>query len=155
MANEPYTRTNQKMYFASLALTQWRTAESVDSIESAGKVQAARESAIFHLHGAAVALCYEICSFYRLDADFESLTSDQLSKLTAETLKVSPELNELLLLINQPENWLSQLVLAYRQIQSPALNLSAASFHSHAEIEHIRNELKSLILRCRETLTEW
>ena len=52
MAHEPYTRTNQKLHFCGLALENWLRAERVSSFASAAQIQAEREAALFHLHGA-------------------------------------------------------------------------------------------------------
>lgn len=66
MAQELYTRTNQKLFFAGLALESMAKAEQSQAMNAQGLVQAERESALFHLHGALLGLCHEIGGFYRL-----------------------------------------------------------------------------------------
>ncbi|KTS91775.1 DUF6586 family protein, partial [Pseudomonas parafulva] len=68
MARELYTRTNQKLYFAGLALESMARAEQSQAMNAQGLVQAERESALFHLHGALLGLCHEISGYYRLPA---------------------------------------------------------------------------------------
>ena len=52
MAHELYTRTNQKIYFAGLALENWRRAEEKGAMNAPGLIQAEREASLFHLYGA-------------------------------------------------------------------------------------------------------
>ncbi|NON33562.1 DUF6586 family protein, partial [Klebsiella pneumoniae] len=52
MAQELYTRTNQKLFFAGLALESMAKAEQSQAMNAQGLVQAERESALFHLYGA-------------------------------------------------------------------------------------------------------
>ncbi len=66
MAQELYTRTNQKLFFAGLALESMAKAEQSQAMNAQGLVQAERESALFHLYGALLGLCHEIGGFYRL-----------------------------------------------------------------------------------------
>lgn len=54
-------RTNQKLYFARLACQQ---AEQTDHVQ---QVQAYREAAVFHLHGAMLAFLQELVRYYRLN----------------------------------------------------------------------------------------
>lgn len=65
MANERYTRTNQKLYFAGLALESWRLAQAALAAQSQGRIMAEREACLFHLHGALLGLCQEVAGFYR------------------------------------------------------------------------------------------
>lgn len=60
MANERYTRTNQKLYFAGVALDFWRKAEAGRAMNWQAQVQAEREACLFHLYGALLGLCHEI-----------------------------------------------------------------------------------------------
>ena len=52
MANELYTRTNQKIYFAGLSLEALGRAEEGKEMNAIALVQAGREAALFHLYGA-------------------------------------------------------------------------------------------------------
>jgi len=54
-------RTNQKLYFARLACQQ---AEQTEHVQ---QVQAYREAAVFHLHGAILAFLQELVRYYRLN----------------------------------------------------------------------------------------
>jgi len=65
MAYELYTRTNQKIYFAGLALEAMGKAEQGQAINAQAQLQAQRESALFHLYGALLGLCHEIAGYYR------------------------------------------------------------------------------------------
>ena len=56
MAQETYTRTNQKLFFAGLALEAMAKAEQSQAMNAQGLVQAERESALFHLYGALLGL---------------------------------------------------------------------------------------------------
>ena len=118
MANELYTRTNQKLYFAGLALDAWRVAEAAQALNAQTQIQAAREGALFHLYGAVLGLCHEIAGYYRLpQAGLPQV--EQL--LTREVLATapSPELAELVELAQQRESWLGQLLTAYQQLFEP------------------------------------
>ena len=66
MAHELYTRTNQKIYFAGLALEALGKAENGQVINAQALQQAERESVLFHLYGALLGLCHEIAGYYRL-----------------------------------------------------------------------------------------
>ena len=65
-ANELYTRTNQKIYFAGLSLEALGRAEEGKEMNAIALVQAGREAALFHLYGALLGLCHEIAGFYRV-----------------------------------------------------------------------------------------
>ena len=69
MAQERYTRTNQKIYFAGLALQALNKAEQGQAINAQAQVQAEREAVLFHLYGALLGLCHEIAGYYRLPQD--------------------------------------------------------------------------------------
>lgn len=62
-------RTNQKLYFARLACQQ---AEQTDHVQ---QVQAYRETAVFHLHGAMLAFLQELVRYYRLNDSQPTLKS--------------------------------------------------------------------------------
>ena len=63
MAHELYTRTNQKIYFAGLALEALGRAEKGQAMNAQALLQAERESALFHLYGALLGLCHEIAGY--------------------------------------------------------------------------------------------
>lgn len=167
MANERYTRTNQKIFFAGLALESWRAAGGVP-----GKVQAEREACLFHLYGAVLGLCQEVTGFYRTpQADANAVEAI----INAEVLQANPapELAELLELAQSPSSWLSDLLGHYRMLfepprppakakQDPSVPIiNAVSLDDEApelsadQLESWRSELKALALRFRESMTEW
>lgn len=171
MAHELYTRTNQKLYFAGLALGSWQRAEEGRAMNAQALVQAEREAVLFHLYGALLGLCHEIAGYYRLPFTHVP-RAEQI--LTAEVLASSPtpELAELLELVQQKETWLARLLIAYAElfqppqeprttkvdprlplIQSVSLDEETPPLRRE-ELESWRQELKGLALRFRESLSE-
>lgn len=173
MAHELYTRTNQKLYFAGLALASLRQTEEGRALNAQAQAMAEREAALFHLHGALLGLCHEIAGFYRLP----EAGAPQVGRfLNAELLSAapSPELAELVELAGQPETWLAQLLAEYARLFQPpqaakkakvdprlplieAVSLDEeeeAPALSAAQLEQWRQSLKELALRFRESLTE-
>ncbi len=172
MANERYTRTNQKLYFAGVALDFWRKAEAGKTMNWQAQVQAEREACLFHLYGALLGLCHEIAGYYRLpQADASSV--DQL--LSAERLAASPspEMAELVELTQHAETWLAKLLSAYHVLFQPPREVVPAKQDvtmplitavtledevqpvSADELEFCRQQLKELALRFRGSLSEW
>lgn len=171
MAHELYTRTNQKLYFAGLALEAWRRAEEGRAMNSQALIQAERESALFHLYGALLGLCHEIAGYYRLPEANAPRTELLLTKAVLDAAP-SPELAELVELAQHSETWLAQLLAAYAALFQPpqapkkakvdpglplieAVSLDEAEPPlARAELEDWRQQLKGLALRFRETLSE-
>ncbi|UXY54601.1 DUF6586 family protein [Pseudomonas tohonis] len=171
MAHELYTRTNQKLYFAGLALESLRKAEEGRAMNAQALVQAEREAALFHLHGALLGLCHEIAGFYRLP---QAAAPRPELLLTADVLAAapSPELSELVELAQQPETWLAELLAAHAALflppqapkkakVDPAMPLIQAvsvddepTLLSGVTLEEWRQNLKALALRFREGLSE-
>jgi len=172
VANELYTRTNQKMYFAGLALEACRKAEGSRAANVLALVKAEREAAIFHLYGALLGLCHEIAGYYR----FPNAAVRQVELLlTRQVLdsSPSPELAELIELAAQPQSWLAQLLDTYQALFLPpqepkqvkldprlALIETVAlqepeSIITLEQLEAWRQQLKRLAMRFRESLTEW
>ncbi|MGE7993962.1 DUF6586 family protein [Pseudomonas sp. NPDC089554] len=172
MAQELYTRTNQKLFFAGLALESMAKAEQSRAMNAQGLIQAERESALFHLYGALLGLCHEIAGFYRLPqagaARAELLLNDDVLKTVA-----IPEMAEMLELARQPQTWLAQLIEAYTDLFRPpvakkvaksdvtqpliqAVNLDEVEqlSLSREELESWRNNLKGLVRRFRDALSE-
>ena len=106
MAQELYTRTNQKLYFAGLALEAWKRADAERAMNAQAIIQGGRESALFHLYGAVLGVCHEIAGYYRLP---QAAAPRVDALLNAEVLAAapSPELAELVELASQPETWAS------------------------------------------------
>lgn len=172
MAQELYTRTNQKLFFAGLALESMAKAEQSGAMNAQGLIQAERESALFHLYGALLGLCHEIAGFYRLP---QAAAPRAELLLTDETLSAVaiPEMAEMLELARQPQTWLAQLLSAYADLFQPpverkitktdvtqpliqAVNLDDCEevAVSRVELERWRQALKGLARRFRDALSE-
>lgn len=172
MAQELYTRTNQKLFFAGLALESMAKAEQSQAMNAQGLVQAEREAAQFHLYGALLGLCHEIAGFYRLP-QAGAARAEQL--LDAEVLAgmAIPELAELIELADNRQTWLAQMLTAYADLFRPpvakktaktdvtqpliqAINLDEPEQPalSRAELEQWRRNLKDLARRFRDALSE-
>lgn len=172
MAHELYTRTNQKIYFAGLALESWRRAEEKGALNAPGLIQAEREASLFHLYGALLGLCHEIAGYYRLPGA-SAPRAELLLTRSPQNLSPSPELAELIELAEHSETWLAQLLEAHAALfeppsapvktkTDPAMPLIEAvsvgeevPVLTHAEVESWRQNMKGLALRFRESLTEW
>lgn len=172
MANERYTRTNQKIYFTGLALDACRKAEAERPANAMALIQAQREAAIFHLYGALLGLCHEIAGYYRLPGADVSQAELLLDPRVLEEAP-SPELSELIELAARPDSWLAQLLTRYQELYLPPSEprkakldpglalIEAVSLQdeepllSLEQIEEWRQALKVLALRFRETLVEW
>jgi hypothetical protein len=170
MAQELYTRTNQKLFFAGLALESMARAEQSQAMNAQGLVQAERESALFHLYGALLGLCHEVGGFYRLPvlpSVEQALADDALNSIAI------PEVAEMLELVRQRETWLAQLLVAYADLFRPpvakkvvktdvtqpliqAINLDEPEpvALSREELEGWRQNLKGLVRRFRDALSE-
>lgn len=171
MAHELYTRTNQKLYFAGLALDAWRQAEEGRAMNAQALIQAEREAALFHLYGGLLGLCHEIAGYYRLAEINVPRVELVLTKAVLDAAP-SPELAELVELAQQPETWLAQLVAAYAALfqppqapkkakVDPTLPLIESLSLDEDEpplarllLEDWRQQLKVLALRFRESLSE-
>ncbi|WP_339405249.1 DUF6586 family protein [Pseudomonas helleri] len=172
MAHELYTRTNQKIYFAGLALEAMRKAGEGRAMNAQALLQAERESAVFHLYGALLGLCHEIAGFYRLSQANASRVELLLNQQVLDE-KAIPELAELVELARAPQTWLAQLVAAhaalYLPLQAPkkikvdvfqplieAVNLEDETSPQLAQetLEEWRQNLKGLAIRFREGLNE-
>ncbi|WP_122221110.1 DUF6586 family protein [Pseudomonas syringae group genomosp. 3] len=172
MASELYTRTNQKIYFAGLALEALGRAEQGQAVNSPALLQAERESALFHLYGALLGLCHEIAGYYRLPQANARRAEDVLTQEVLSTLAI-PELAELVELAQHRHTWLAQLIAAYNALFEPpraprkpkgdvtqpmivAVNLDAEpeSELEREELESWRQQLKGLAIRFREGLSE-
>lgn len=172
MANERYTRTNQKLYFAGVALDFWRKAEAGRAMNWQAQVQAEREACLFHLYGALLGLCHEIAGYYRLpQADVCSV--DELLSSESLAASPSPEMAELVELAQHAETWLARLLSDYQALFQPPREVVQAKQDvtlplitavtledevqpvSADELEFCRQQLKELALRFRGSLSEW
>ena len=100
-------RTNQKLYFARLACQQAEQSEHVQ------QVQAFRESAVFHLHGAVLAFLQELVRYYRLNDTAPTLKS--IEELMAVKGQISPEVAVMQQLAKS--GFIAELKRAYRMCQ--------------------------------------
>lgn len=173
MAHERYTRTNQKIYFAGLALEALGRAEVGQAMNASALLQANRESALFHLYGALLGLCHEIAGYYRLP---QANTARVEALLTLDVLQsvAIPELAELVELSHNPETWLARLLAEYAALflppQAPRVvkgdvRVAVIEVVSLDEsdtlpeltcelLESWRQNLKRLAIRFREGLSE-
>jgi hypothetical protein len=166
MANELYTRTNQKIYFAGLSLEALGRAEAGQEMNAIALVQAGREAALFHLYGALLGLCHEIAGFYRLPQAGSPRAEMIMARDVLETMAI-PELAELV------DSWVARLLKAHADMFQPprvphvpkgdvtqplivavALEADEPKPLSRQELESWRQELKKLALRFREGLSE-
>lgn len=172
MANELYTRTNQKIFYAGLSLESWRKAEAAQAMNVQGLVQAEREATLFHLYGAVLGLCHEIAGYYRLP-NSQAPDVATLLKSAMQEAAPSPEFSELVELAGHSETWLAQLLDAYRALFSPPQMqqktkvdpttplIQALSLDEDPELleretlEAWRKNLTALARRFRESLSEW
>ena len=173
MAQELYTRTNQKLFFAGLALESMAKAEQSQAMNAQGLVQAEREAAQFHLYGALLGLCHEIAGFYRLPQANASRAESLLTREVLDTIAI-PELAEMIELANNPQTWLAKLLAAHQALFQPpraphkpkgdvtqplilAVNLDeeeAPDELNREELESWRQNLKGLAIRFRDGLNE-
>ncbi|WP_426119627.1 DUF6586 family protein [Pseudomonas sp. DSP3-2-2] len=172
MAHELYTRTNQKIYFAGLALEALGKAQEGRAMNSQALVQAERESALFHLYGALLGLCHEIAGFYRLPQANAPRAELLLTQEVLDAIAI-PEMAELIELAQHRETWLAQLLVAYNALFQPprapkkpkgdvtqplivAVNLDEEPVPElgREELESWRQQLKGLAIRFREGLSE-
>jgi hypothetical protein len=172
MAHELYTRTNQKIYFAGLALEALAKAEEGRAINAQALVQAGRETVLFHLYGAVLGLCHEIAGFYRLPQANAPRAETLLTREVLDTLAI-PELAELVELAQNRETWLAKLLAAHAALFQPpraphkpkgdvtqplivAVNLDeeVEPELSREEFESWRQNLKELAIRFRDGLNE-
>ncbi|MDD0976822.1 DUF6586 family protein [Pseudomonas fontis] len=172
MAQELYTRTNQKIYFAGLALDALGKAQESRAMNAQALIQAERESALFHLYGALLGLCHEIAGYYRLPQAGAPRAELLLTREVLAAIAI-PEMAELVELAEQRETWLARLLNAYRDlfrppvatkapkgdvtqplIQAVSLDQPEVPVLSREELESWRQNLKGLTVRFREGLSE-
>ena len=171
MAHELYTRTNQKIYFAGLALDNLRKVEEGQAMSSPGQAQAERETALFHLYGALLGICHEVAGYYRT-AEANAPRVELMLNQSALQASPSPEIAELVEMAQQSETWLAQLLAAYAALFVPPAAPKSAKvdptlplIHSVSVVDETpelsremleawRQQLKKLALRFRESLSE-
>ncbi len=168
MANEAYTRTNQSLHFAAIALEAWQQASDSIALDARTQARYQSETCLFHLYRGVLALIHEVADFYRwplLDVrEVEALLADR----RVEDFP-GPELGELLELAWRQDDWLAALLSAWKILLAPPV-----SGGQQAEPELIvrvggqpgsdwsveyagaaLRGLKSLVSRQRELMQEW
>ncbi|HNP02477.1 MAG TPA: hypothetical protein PKN43_06815, partial [Agitococcus sp.] len=100
-------RTNQKFYFAKMAMQQIEQA-----VDEPSK-QANYEAAVFHLHGAFLAFLQELSRFYKLSPQLGTTEAIRLA-LDAKG-QVSPEISQLQAV--EDGGWLGELQQAFADCQ--------------------------------------
>ncbi len=101
-------RTNQKLYFARLQLTQMEAAlADSTAFDSEPRALSSREAAIWHLHSALGAFMQELSRFYKVQPAVT--TPEAMAEAMAKRSQVSPEAQILLQLLDDPQSWLAQL----------------------------------------------
>lgn len=172
MANELYTRTNQKIFYAGLALEALGKAEASGAMNALALIQAEREAALFHLYGALLGLCHEIAGFYRLPQAAAPRAELLLTREVLETIAI-PEMAELVELAHSPQTWLARLISAHAALYLPpqaprkvkgdvlqplivavSLDEDEAPELGREELESWRQNLKALAIRFRDGLNE-
>ena len=172
MANELYTRTNQKIYFAGLSLEALGRAEEGKEMNAIALVQAGREAALFHLYGALLGLCHEIAGFYRLPQAGAPRAEMIMNREVLDSMAI-PELAELVEMAQSPDSWVARLLKAHADMFQPpriphvpkgdvtqplivavALEQDEPKPLSREELEGWRQELTKMALRFREGLNE-
>jgi len=118
MANEVYTRTNQALYFARLAIEAWSEAEESDALSSITMTRYHREHALFHLHRTVLAVAHEVADRYRWPLLEVRALDQMLDPQTAERFP-GPELAELSELARAPDSWLGRLLRGWDRLNLP------------------------------------
>ncbi|BBP78363.1 DUF6586 family protein [Pseudomonas gingeri] len=172
MANELYTRTNQKIFYAGLALEALGKAEESRAMNALALIQAEREAAVFHLYGALLGLCHEIAGFYRLPQANAPRAELLLTREVLESIAI-PEMAELVELAHSPQTWLARLIAAHTALYLPpqaprkakgdvlqplivavSLDEEETPELGREELEGWRQNLKGLAIRFRDGLSE-
>ncbi len=118
MANEVYTRTNQSLYFARLAIDAWCEAETSDALSAYTLARYHREHALFHLHRAVLAVTHEVADRYRWPL-LEVRLLEQMLDPQMSARFPGPELAELTELAQAPDTWLGRLLNGWDALNLP------------------------------------
>ncbi|GGD04369.1 DUF6586 family protein [Halopseudomonas salina] len=118
MANEVYTRTNQALYFARLAIESWSEAETSDALSAFTMTRYHREHALFHLHRAVLAVAHEVADRYRWPLLEVRSLDMMLDPQTVERFP-GPELAELSELAKASDTWLGRLLKGWDILNLP------------------------------------
>lgn len=118
MANEVYTRTNQALYFARLAIASWAEATQSDAVNAISQARYHREHALFHLYRAVLAVTHEVADRYRWPL-MDARTVEQVLVISVAERFPGPELAELTELAQASDSWMGRLLSGWQQLQLP------------------------------------
>lgn len=165
--NAYISRTNQKIYFAELTLDRLQQTKN-----SPAALEADKESLLFHLYSAYLALLQEIAYFYQLDPQHISLSEliHRFQRKKAETY-LPPEVEELRQLLDHHESWLSQLIEYFQSLMAPLPNKATSSSADAIPLlmtnadnpppfsveigTNLVKQLKNLVMHIRNYIEEW
>lgn len=168
MANEIYTRTNQALSFARLALTSWEAAAGAVDLGAMTQARYHREHVLFHGYRAVLALIHEIAERYRWPL-LDARSVEQVLRGDLVDQFPGPELAELIQLAMDDASWLAGLLRAWEQLFAPVAvssrptairELIATTAVPPAEwgIDEAQAALAALaaqVVRFREGMQEW
>lgn len=167
MANEVYTRTNQALSFARLALASWEAAAGDSGMGALTLARYHREHVIFHAYRTVLALIHEVAEGYRWPLLDVRSVEQVLDSDVAERFP-GPELGELVQLAAHPQSWLAGLLRAWQQLLAPAagaasvagseLIATTAVSAAQWEIDEAQTALDALaaqVERYRQAMQEW
>ncbi|MFC3149647.1 DUF6586 family protein [Litoribrevibacter euphylliae] len=106
--------TNEKLYFAQIALSFFEEEQAKSSVFSQNRLVALEESAVAHLYNAYVGLLCELAAEHNVPFQSETLTLNQLNDALMKRDDGRREIAELLNLLAEPNSWLSRLHQSYR-----------------------------------------
>lgn len=142
-------RTNQTLYFARISLAD------ADKANSPQEKRRFEEAALFHLYSALSAYSNELAQHYML-APFKS----PVDLIKREG--VPAELQELKLLLEQPESWLSTIIVQYERVlvsglEQVAVNSNLITKQSDYSdlFRNVLNDMEKVIQRMREHSQEY
>ncbi|WP_022962363.1 DUF6586 family protein [Halopseudomonas pelagia] len=118
MANEVYTRTNQALFFARMAIESWAEAAESDAVNAISQARYHREHALFHLYRGVLAVTHEVADRYRWPL-MDARTVEQVLTVPVAERFPGPELAELTELAQAGDSWLGRLLSGWQQLQLP------------------------------------
>jgi hypothetical protein len=118
MANEVYTRSNQALFFARLAIESWAEAAESPAVNAISQVRYHREHALFHLYRGVLAVAHEVADRYRWPL-MDARTVEQVLTVQVAERFPGPELAELTELAHAGDSWLGRLLAGWQQLQLP------------------------------------
>ncbi|MBQ0777819.1 MAG: PasA protein [Pseudomonas sp.] len=118
MANEVYTRSNQALFFARMAIDAWADAAGSDAVNAVSLVRYHREHALFHLYRGVLAVAHEVADRYRWPLMDVRTVEQVLTAQVAERFP-GPELAELTELAQAGDSWLGRLLEGWQQLHMP------------------------------------